>query len=68
MHHLAFRVGSPRDVGPIHDAVLRIPARLLRAPRSRPEYCADYYGPFFKDSEGIEYEVVGVARRSYYPS
>ena len=64
MHHLAFRVGSPRDVDPIHDAVRRIPARLLRAPRSRPEYCADY----FKDSEGIEYEVVGVARRSYFPS
>ena len=68
MHHLVFRAGSPRDVDPIHDAVPRIAARLLHAPRSRPGYCADYYGTFFKDSEGIEYEVVGVARRSYFPS
>ena len=68
MHHLAFRVGSPRDVGPIHDAVPGS-RRASSAPRAAGRGTAlTTTVPYFKDSEGIEYEVVGVARRSYFPS
>jgi len=51
----------------VHDAVRRIPARILHAPRYWPEYCVDYYAFFFKDSEGIEYEVASFARDVYFP-
>ena len=43
------------------------PARILHAPRYWPEYCVDYYAFFFKDSEGIEYEVASFARDVYFP-
>ena len=67
MHHLAFRVDRPCEVDSVHDAVRRIPARILHAPRYWPEYCVDYYAFFFKDSEGIEYEVASFARDVYFP-
>ena len=67
MHHLAFRVDRPCEVDSVHDAVRRIPARVLHAPRYWPEYCVDYYAFFFKDSEGIEYEVASFARDVYFP-
>ena len=46
--------------------IREIPAAIVHAPRYYPEYCPDYYAVFFKDSEGIEYEIVSFEREKYF--
>lgn len=46
--------------------VSAIPAVIVQPPRCYEEYCTDYYAFFFKDSEGIEYEIVNFARTKYF--
>lgn len=68
LHHLAFRAAGPAEVDALFDAVRRIPgAAVVHPPRLYPDYCADYYAFFFKDSENIEYEVVSFDRGRYFP-
>lgn len=49
---------------PIIDELL---AQIIHSPQYYPEYCSDYYALFFKDSEGIEYEIVSFDRGHYFP-
>ena len=44
-----------------------LPAQIIHSPQYYPEYCSDYYALFFKDSEGIEYEIVSFDRGHYFP-
>ena len=53
LHHLAFHVDSRAAV-------------IVHPPWCYEEYCTDYYAFFFKDSEGIEYEIVNFARTKYF--
>lgn len=63
LHHLAFRAGSRAEVDQLHRAVQEIGAAIVSAPREYPEYTpAGYYAFFFKDPEGIKYEIVCKAR------
>jgi catechol 2,3-dioxygenase-like lactoylglutathione lyase family enzyme len=59
LHHLAFRATSRAEVDRLHAEVKAIGATIVSAPREYPEYTpAGYYAFFFKDPEGIKYEVV----------
>jgi len=59
LHHLAFRVGSRAEVDRLHRELEAIGAAIVVPPREFPEYVpAGYYACFFKDPEGIKYEVV----------
>ena len=68
LHHLAFRAETPEEVDALYEKIRGIPrTAVLHAPRRYPEYAADYYALFFKDSEGIEYEIVSFDRERYFP-
>jgi len=58
LHHLAFKASSLAEVDRVHEQLLGIGAEIVSAPRLYPEYSAQYYAVFFKDLEGIKYEVV----------
>jgi catechol 2,3-dioxygenase-like lactoylglutathione lyase family enzyme len=59
LHHLAFRAGSRGQVDAVHAGLVRIGATIVSAPREYPEYTPPgYYAVFFKDPDGIKYEVV----------
>ena len=57
LHHLAFRAPSRAEVDRLYERVAALGAEIVHAPRFYPDYCADYYAFFFKDSEGIELEI-----------
>lgn len=64
LHHLAFRVRSRAEVDDLHGKLKAIGAVIVSPPREYPEYKpAGYYALFFKDLEGIKYEVVTHSRR-----
>jgi len=59
LHHLAFRVKSREEVDDLHREIKAIGALIVSPPREYPEYTpAGYYALFFKDLEGIKYEIV----------
>ena len=59
LHHLAFRAESRAEVDRLHNEVKAIGALIVSSPREYPEYTpAGYYAFFFKDPEGIKYEIV----------
>jgi catechol 2,3-dioxygenase-like lactoylglutathione lyase family enzyme len=59
MHHLAFRVPTRAEVDRLHFEIAKIGATIVDPPREYPEYTPpDYYAFFFKDPEGIKYEIV----------
>jgi catechol 2,3-dioxygenase-like lactoylglutathione lyase family enzyme len=61
LHHLAFRAASRADVDRLHVELKGIGATIVSAPREYPEYTPPgYYAVFFKDPEGIKYEIVHV--------
>jgi catechol 2,3-dioxygenase-like lactoylglutathione lyase family enzyme len=62
LHHLAFRAGTRADVDRLHGELKAIGATIVSPPREYPEYTpAGYYALFFKDLEGIKYEIVCTA-------
>lgn len=67
LHHLAFRVDSKQEVDELYEKIMTIAAPIIHPPQYYPEYCPDYYAFFFKDTEGIEYEIVNFAREKYFP-
>ena len=59
LHHLAFRVPSRADVDRLHLELKSIGATIVSPPREYSEYTpAGYYAVYFKDPEGIKYEIV----------
>lgn len=66
VNHLAFRTPARKDVDTAYDAIRQLPCKITHEPQYYPEYCKDYYAFFFKDSEGIEYEIVNYDRASCY--
>jgi catechol 2,3-dioxygenase-like lactoylglutathione lyase family enzyme len=59
LHHLAFRVRSRAEVDALHSDLKKIGATIVSPPRDYPEYTPPgYYALFFKDLEGIKYEIV----------
>ena len=59
LHHLAFKAASRVEVDRLHSELKRIGATIVSPPREYPEYTPPgYYALFFKDLEGIKYEIV----------
>jgi catechol 2,3-dioxygenase-like lactoylglutathione lyase family enzyme len=59
VHHIAFRGGSREEIDRLHREVEAIGAVIVAEPREYPEYTpTGYYAFFFKDLEGIKYEIV----------
>lgn len=59
LHHLAFRAPSRDDVDRLHSQLKDIGATIVSPPREYPEYTPPgYYALFFKDPDGIKYEIV----------
>jgi catechol 2,3-dioxygenase-like lactoylglutathione lyase family enzyme len=59
LHHLAFRAASRAEIDRLHAELRGIGATIVSPPREYPEYSPPgYYALFFKDLEGIKYEIV----------
>jgi catechol 2,3-dioxygenase-like lactoylglutathione lyase family enzyme len=59
LHHLAFQAASRAEVDRLYAELQAIGAVIVAPPREYPEYTpAGYYAVFFKDLEGIKYEIV----------
>jgi catechol 2,3-dioxygenase-like lactoylglutathione lyase family enzyme len=59
LHHLAFKVESRAEVERLHAALLEIGANVVIPPKEFPEYTPPgYYALFFKDPDGIKFEIV----------
>jgi catechol 2,3-dioxygenase-like lactoylglutathione lyase family enzyme len=59
LHHLAFKAESRAEVDRLHNELEKIGATIVSPPRVYPEYTPPgYYALFFKDPEGIKYEIV----------
>jgi catechol 2,3-dioxygenase-like lactoylglutathione lyase family enzyme len=58
-HHLAFKAESRVEVDRLCSELKQIGAHIVSEPREYPEYTpAHYYAFYFKDLEGIKYEIV----------
>ena len=59
IHHVAFKASSRAEVDQLHEELQRIGATIVSPPREYPEYTPPgYYAMFFKDPDGIKYEIV----------
>lgn len=58
LHHLAFKAGSRAEVDRLYFELKEIGATIVSRPQIYPEYGPNYYALFFKDLEGIKYEIV----------
>ena len=58
LHHLAFKAESPAEMDKLFSQLLEIDANIVCQPKLYPEYSPWYYAVFFKDIEGIKYEIV----------
>jgi catechol 2,3-dioxygenase-like lactoylglutathione lyase family enzyme len=59
LHHLAFRAASRAEIDRIYRELEALGAEIVAPPRLYPEYTpAGYYAVFFKDPDGIKYEIV----------
>jgi catechol 2,3-dioxygenase-like lactoylglutathione lyase family enzyme len=64
LHHLAFRATSRAEVDELHSQLKEIGATIVSPPREYPEYTPPgYYALFFKDPEGLKYEIVCYERK-----
>jgi len=58
LHHLAFKAESRAEVDRLYFDLKEIGATIVNKPKLYSEYGPDYYALFFKDLEGIKYEIV----------
>lgn len=58
LHHIAFRAKSRSEVDRLYSEIKSIGAVIVDGPRIFTEHGPDYYALFFKDLEGIKYEIV----------
>ena len=58
LHHLAFKAESRAEVDRLFSELKEIGATIVSKPKVYPEHGPNYYALFFKDLEGIKYEIV----------
>jgi len=58
LHHLAFKVESKTEVDRLAVELEKIGADIVDGPSLFPQHGPDYYAVFFKDPDGIKYEIV----------
>ena len=57
-HHLAFRATSRQEVDKLYLKIKDIGANIVHPPQIFLEHGPNYYATFFKDLDGIKYEIV----------
>jgi len=63
LHHLAFKATSTDEVDQLYLQIKNIGANIIEQPKFFPQHGEKYYAMFFKDLEGIKYEVVYEERK-----
>ena len=58
LHHLAFSAESRAEVDSLYPEILKTGANIVDEPKFYPQHGDSYYALFFKDMEGIKYEIV----------
>ena len=58
IHHLAFKANSCEEVDELYEQIKNIGANIVDSPKYYPQHGEKYYALFFKDLEGIKYEIV----------
>jgi catechol 2,3-dioxygenase-like lactoylglutathione lyase family enzyme len=58
LHHLAFKAESCAEVDRLYLEIKKIGANIVDGPRFFPQHGENYYALYFKDLEGIKYEIV----------
>ena len=58
LHHLAFKAGSFAEVDRMYLEIKKIGADIVDEPKFYPDHGENYYALYFKDLEGIKYEIV----------
>ncbi|MCB9898129.1 MAG: VOC family protein [Planctomycetes bacterium] len=58
VHHIAFRAGSRAEVDRVHRGLVEFGAEIVGGPKLWPQHGDGYYAVFFKDPDGIKYEIV----------
>ena len=58
LHHLAFKAASCEEVDILFEKIQAIEAIIVEEPKYFPQHGEKYYALFFKDLEGIKFEIV----------
>ncbi len=58
IHHIAFKASSKEEVDNLYPLINDIGAQIVAPPKYYPKHGDNYYALFFKDLEGIKYEIV----------
>ena len=58
LHHLAFKAGSKEEVDRLFLLIKETGAIIVEEPKYFPQHGEKYYATYFKDPDGIKYEVV----------
>ena len=58
LHHLAFKAESREEVDSLYPKIVKTGASIVDPPKYYPQHGENYYALFFKDLEGIKYEIV----------
>ena len=58
LHHLAFKANSKEHVDELYPQIKDTGATIVDPPQFYPQHGVSYYALFFKDPEGIKYEIV----------
>lgn len=58
LHHLAFKAKSREEVDQLYPQIKETGATIVDPPKFYPQHGESYYALFFKDPEGIKYEIV----------
>ena len=64
LHHLAFRAESYAEVDAKYEELVALGVPIVSEPCYWPQHGKAYYAVFFKDLEGIKYEIVYEKRES----
>ncbi|MBP1048063.1 VOC family protein [Enterococcus sp. BWM-S5] len=58
VHHVAFRAATREAVDAIYDLLRSLKAEIIDPPQVHLSHGPNYYALFFKDPDGIKYEIV----------
>jgi len=64
LHHLAFKAASRAEVDELYEQIKETGAQIVDPPKFYPQHGEAYYAFFFKDPDGIKYEIVYEERNS----
>ncbi len=58
LHHIAFKARSREEIDRIFPKILAAGAHIVDPPKFYPQHGENYYALFFKDLDGIKFEIV----------